>query len=52
MTKIFSPIYGGKFHWIFPKYDENFILTVGDNFPEVSPYMTNTNQGKIPLDFL
>jgi hypothetical protein len=26
MMKIFSPIYGGKFPWIFAKYDENFIL--------------------------
>jgi hypothetical protein len=23
ITKIFFPIYDGKFPWIFPKYDEN-----------------------------
>jgi hypothetical protein len=37
MTKIFFPIYDGKFPQIFPKYDENFFLRGKflSNFPYV-----------------
>jgi hypothetical protein len=37
MTKIFFPIYDGKFPQILPKYDENFYLRgkLPSNFPYI-----------------
>jgi hypothetical protein len=51
MTKIFFPIYDGKFPWIFPKYDEISIL--GKNSPQIFPiYDKNLRtRRKVPLDF-
>ncbi len=37
MTKIFFPIYDGKFPLIFPKYSMTKISILGENSPQICP---------------
>jgi hypothetical protein len=51
MTKIFFPIYDGKFPWIFPNMTK--ISNLEENSPQVFPiYDENLRiRRKVPLDF-